>query len=111
MQRRRICRLSDLNDRYGKKFGHPFIIAVRGLDRATILAAFGKRVAQSVETEFATALGEVHKIAQASARAIIGRITTSPPADMISPQKSPAIKAGPCIYSRRFIWFRCLSES
>jgi 2-oxo-4-hydroxy-4-carboxy-5-ureidoimidazoline decarboxylase len=54
----------DLNDRYGKKFGHPFIIAVRGLDRATILAAFGKRVAQSVETEFATALGEVHKIAR-----------------------------------------------
>ena len=54
----------DLNDRYGKKFGHPFIIAVRGLDRATILAAFGKRVAQSADTEFATALGEVHKIAQ-----------------------------------------------
>ena len=54
----------DLNDRYGKKFGHPFIIAVRGLDRATILAAFGKRVAHSAETEFATALGEVHKIAQ-----------------------------------------------
>lgn len=54
----------DLNDRYGKKFGHPFIIAVRGLDRATILAAFGKRVAQSAETEFATALGEVHKIAR-----------------------------------------------
>ena len=54
----------DLNDRYGKKFGHPFIIAVRGLDRATILAAFGKRVAHSAETEFATALGEVHKIAR-----------------------------------------------
>ena len=54
----------DLNDRYGKKFGHPFIIAVRGLDRATILAAFAKRVAQSADTEFATALGEVHKIAQ-----------------------------------------------
>ena len=54
----------DLNDRYGKKFGHPFIIAVRGLDRATILAAFGKRVAQSAKTEFATALGEVHKIAR-----------------------------------------------
>ena len=54
----------DLNDRYSKKFGHPFIIAVRGLDRATILAAFGKRVAQSAETEFVTALGEVHKIAR-----------------------------------------------
>ncbi|MDP4924554.1 MAG: OHCU decarboxylase, partial [Alphaproteobacteria bacterium] len=37
---------------------------VRGLDRATILAAFGKRVAHSAKTEFATALGEVHKIAR-----------------------------------------------
>ena len=54
----------DLNDRYGKNFGHPFIIAVRGLERATILAAFGKRVAHSAETEFANTLGEVHKIAQ-----------------------------------------------
>ena len=54
----------DLNNRYGKKFGHPFIIAVRGLDRATILAAFAKRVAQSAKTEFTTALGEVHKIAR-----------------------------------------------
>jgi len=40
------------------------IISVRGLDRSTILAAFGKRVAHSAETEFATALGEVHKIAR-----------------------------------------------
>ena len=54
----------DLNDRYGKKFGHPFIIAVRGLNRATILAAFGKRVTHSAETEFANTLGEVHKIAR-----------------------------------------------
>ena len=54
----------DLNDRYGKKFGHPFIIAVRGLNRATILAAFGKRVAHSAKTEFANTLGEVHKIAR-----------------------------------------------
>ena len=54
----------DLNDRYNKKFGHPFIIAVRGLNRATILAAFGKRVAHSAKTEFAKTLGEVHKIAR-----------------------------------------------
>ena len=53
-----------LNKHYGAKFGHPFIIAVRGLDRATILSAFGQRVKHSAETEFATALGEVHKIAR-----------------------------------------------
>ena len=55
---------SDLNDRYGARFGHPFIIAVRGLDRAAILAAFAARIANDPTTEFATALAEVHKIAQ-----------------------------------------------
>ena len=52
----------DLNDCYGKKFGHPFIIAVRGLDRATILAAFCKRVAQSADTEFAPRLAKCIKL-------------------------------------------------
>ncbi len=55
---------SDLNDRYGARFGHPFIIAVRGLDRAAILAAFAARIDNDPTTEFATALAEVHKIAR-----------------------------------------------
>ena len=55
---------SDLNDRYGERFGHPFIIAVRGLDRAAILAAFAARIDNDPTTEFATALAEVHKIAR-----------------------------------------------
>ena len=53
-----------LNDRYGARFGHPFIIAVRGLDRAAILAAFTARVENDPATEFATALAEVHQIAR-----------------------------------------------
>lgn len=53
-----------LNERYGARFGHPFIIAVRGLDRAAILAAFTTRVENDPATEFATALAEVHKIAR-----------------------------------------------
>jgi 2-oxo-4-hydroxy-4-carboxy-5-ureidoimidazoline decarboxylase len=55
---------SDLNDRYGARFGHPFIIAVRGLDRAAILAAFAARIDNDPTTEFAAALAEVHKIAR-----------------------------------------------
>jgi len=53
-----------LNTAYGAKFGHPFIIAVRGLDRTAILAAFRKRVENDAASEFATALAEVHKIAR-----------------------------------------------
>ena len=53
-----------LNAAYGAKFGHPFIIAVRGLSRIDILAAFGKRIDNDSATEFATALAEVHKIAR-----------------------------------------------
>ena len=53
-----------LNQHYHETFGHPFIIAVRGLDRAAILSAFQKRVKHSPDAEFSTALAEVHKIAR-----------------------------------------------
>lgn len=53
-----------LNHDYTAKFGHPFIIAVRGLSRSDILAAFHQRVGNDPATEFRTALDEVHKIAR-----------------------------------------------
>ncbi|XWN30322.1 MAG: 2-oxo-4-hydroxy-4-carboxy-5-ureidoimidazoline decarboxylase [Devosia sp.] len=53
----------DLNQRYVARFGFPFIIAVKGLDRQGILAAFRTRVDGALEREFRTALDEVHKIA------------------------------------------------
>ena len=53
-----------LNTAYGEKFGHPFIIAVRGLTRADILAVFRRRIDNDRRTEFATALAEVYKIAR-----------------------------------------------
>ena len=59
-----FTRFTELNGRYGTKFGHPFIIAVRGLNRDAILAAFETRVNNDPATEFATALAEVHKIAR-----------------------------------------------
>lgn len=59
-----FARFQDFNDRYGAAFGHPFIIAVRGLTRADILAAFEVRLGNDGDAEFATALAEVHKIAR-----------------------------------------------
>ena len=52
-----------LNQSYHRKFGHPFIIAVRGLNRQKILIEFRRRLAANTEDEFLTALSEVHKIA------------------------------------------------
>ena len=52
-----------LNFRYTEKFGHPFIIAVRGLKRSEILLAFKQRINNENRIEFETALIEVHKIA------------------------------------------------
>jgi 2-oxo-4-hydroxy-4-carboxy-5-ureidoimidazoline decarboxylase len=52
-----------LNSAYKNKFGFPFIIAVRGLDRHDILAAFRARLSHDVEKEFATALEQIHRIA------------------------------------------------
>jgi 2-oxo-4-hydroxy-4-carboxy-5-ureidoimidazoline decarboxylase len=52
-----------LNSAYKEKFGFPFIVAVRGLSRADIMAQFRRRIGNDRETEFATALNEIHKIA------------------------------------------------
>lgn len=52
-----------LNDAYKAKFGFPFIIAVRGLDRERILAAFRHRLQDDREREFKLALFQVHRIA------------------------------------------------
>lgn len=52
-----------LNDAYTNKFGFPFIIAVKGLDKTQILAAFRKRVENSEEYEFSEACRQVERIA------------------------------------------------
>ncbi len=57
-------RFQFLNKEYTDKFGFPFILAVSGKDRAQILANFEARLENSPRQEFATALGEVHKIAR-----------------------------------------------
>lgn len=57
-------RFQSLNERYRKKFGFPFVMAVRGAARRDILAAFERRLGNDPETEFETALVEIHKIAR-----------------------------------------------
>lgn len=54
--------LTDLNRRYNAKFGFPFILAVKGYDRAGILREFARRVESDRDTEFAECLAQVSKI-------------------------------------------------
>ncbi len=57
-------RFQSLNTEYRRKFGFPFIMAVRGASRSDILDAFGERVNNPADVEFETALAEIHRIAE-----------------------------------------------
>jgi 2-oxo-4-hydroxy-4-carboxy-5-ureidoimidazoline decarboxylase len=52
-----------LNGAYNARFGFPFIIAVKGLSRGDILAAFERRLAGDPDAEFAEAIAQIHRIA------------------------------------------------
>ena len=58
-----LATFTKLNDAYRARFGFPFIIAVKGLDKAAILQAFESRVANGAEAEFGEALRQIDKIA------------------------------------------------
>ena len=55
-------RFAALNARYRKRFGFPFIFAVKGANKEMILAAFEERIGNDVATERATALANVERI-------------------------------------------------
>ncbi|WP_316014923.1 allantoinase PuuE [Roseobacter sp. HKCCA0434] len=55
---------TDLNTRYTERFGFPFIIAVKDNDKASILAAFHRRIDHDRDTEFAEACRQVERIAE-----------------------------------------------
>ena len=57
------ARFTELNTRYMTGFGFPFIIAVKGHDKDSILAAFETRIGNDPETEFETACAQVERIA------------------------------------------------
>jgi len=55
---------TDLNTTYRTKFEFPFILAVKGRNRAEILQNFRTRVTNDVAKEFCEALNQVHQIAR-----------------------------------------------
>jgi urate oxidase len=60
-----------LNDSYQRKFGFPFIIAVRDNTKAQILKAFEHRLGNDRDTEFATACRQVERIAELRLKALL----------------------------------------
>ena len=52
-----------LNNNYEKKFGFPFIIAVKGKDKIEILNNFRQRINNGIELEFIESKKQVKKIA------------------------------------------------
>ncbi len=56
-------RFDRLNATYRRKFGIPFVIAVRAQTRDSIIAAFETRLHHDPDTEVATALDEIDRIA------------------------------------------------
>lgn len=59
-----FARMQALNQAYTERFGFPFIIAVKGLDRAAIIARFAERAANDPAVEFDEALAQIAKIAR-----------------------------------------------
>jgi 2-oxo-4-hydroxy-4-carboxy-5-ureidoimidazoline decarboxylase len=59
-----LAKLASLNAAYRGKFGFPFILAVRGLGRAQIVARLAERLAHSPEQEFAECLAQIARIAR-----------------------------------------------
>ena len=57
------ARFTALNEAYKARFGIPFIIAVKGLTKDEIVAAFEERLKSTPEQDFLTALVQVEKIA------------------------------------------------
>jgi len=66
-----LVRLTTLNAEYSAKFGFPFILAVKGYDRAGILREFARRVEREPSVEFEEALKQVARIARARLDALL----------------------------------------
>lgn len=64
-------RFHTLNAAYLDKFDFPFILAVKGHDKASILAAFGRRLENTMAEERETALAQVARIARFRIEALL----------------------------------------
>jgi OHCU decarboxylase len=63
--------LTELNRRYNAKFGFPFILAVKGHDRASVIRAFARRVEQDHSAEFAESLAQIARITRFRLEALV----------------------------------------
>ncbi len=57
-------RFHALNDAYKARFGFPFILAVRGHDKHSILAAFERRLEHDLDGEISEALAQIARIGE-----------------------------------------------
>ena len=55
-------RMQDLNRRYNEKFGFPFVIAVKGHDRHSILKHFAQRLENARDVEAAECIEQIIRI-------------------------------------------------
>ena len=63
--------LTELNRRYNAKFGFPFILAVKGHDRASVIGEFARRVEQDRTSEFAESLAQIARITRYRLEALV----------------------------------------
>ncbi|MDQ3458421.1 MAG: 2-oxo-4-hydroxy-4-carboxy-5-ureidoimidazoline decarboxylase [Deinococcota bacterium] len=66
------ARFQGLNEAYQERFGFPFVSAVKGHSKESILAAFEERLMNDAEAERARALLEIAKIARFRLMALTG---------------------------------------
>ena len=66
-----FARLTALNRAYNAKFGFPFIIAVKGLDRTAIIEQFARRVERERTQEFDEALAQIQQISRLRLAALL----------------------------------------
>ena len=67
-----LAKLTALNAAYTAKFGFPFILAVKGYDRAGILREFEQRLERDPSLEFEEALKQVARITRFRLEALLG---------------------------------------
>jgi len=71
-------RFGRLNAAYRARFGFPFVVCVANHDKASILAAFERRLANDRAAELQAALAEVAEIARHRLAALDDRAATAP---------------------------------
>lgn len=58
-----IARFQEMNTRYQERFGFPFVICARDNQKQSILRGLAERLEHDRETEIATAIAEIRRIA------------------------------------------------